>query len=91
MNGSTRACISILGAFGFLAIVAGIVGVVFTMFQSNGSTAQSVFESVQSLGAVLSGTLLVGASEALRLLSEIRDRLPEPPSAKVQVGVRKAA
>lgn len=88
MNGSTRACVSILNVFGLFALVVGVFATVVAFVNSNDSLFAAFFEAAPGLGAVLSGSLLIGASEALRLLSEIRDSLA---ASRTMPGVRRAA
>jgi len=83
MNGSTRSCVTILNVFGLFALLVGILATVLTIVNSNELSQVTLLETIPGLASILSGTLLIGASEGLRLLSEIRDRLT-PAASGVQ-------
>lgn len=89
MNGSTRACVTILNVFGLISLFIGIIAAVLTVVNSNEFTLGTLVTALPGLASILSGTLLIGASECLRLLSEIRDRLT--PTASGMHRTRQAA
>jgi hypothetical protein len=89
MNGSTRACVTILNVFGLFSLLVGVIATVLTVVNSAELSLGTLFETIPGLASILSGALLIGASEGLRLLSEIRDKLtPTTPAAQ---RVRRAA
>jgi hypothetical protein len=89
MNGSTRACVTILNVFGLFALIIGVIAVVLTATASNGFSMGTILQAVPGLASIVSGALLIGASEGLRLLSEIRESLRARPT--VSQPTRRAA
>lgn len=89
MDGSTRACVMILNVFGLFALLIGVLATVLTVVHADEVTLVTALETIPGLASVLSGTLLIAASEGLRLLSEVRDRLT--PRAAAGPRMRRAA
>lgn len=76
MNGSTHACISLLNAFSLVLLLLGLAGIGLVVSTAANSTTESMVRDVSALvGAIVLSALLRGASEALRLLSEINESL----------------
>jgi len=93
MTSSTRTCISILNAFSLVALFGGGY-VIFTAVTNASSSNTMAMTSTVSigLGTLITATLLRAASEGLRLLSEINERLqPESSSGTVPSATRRAA
>lgn len=79
MNGSTRTCISILNVFSLLLLLAGVAGIAFAIDGVTTKTTEvMIFELAPLLGGIVLSALLRGASEVLRLLAEINDKLQSP-------------
>jgi choline-glycine betaine transporter len=78
MSGTTQACVSILNVFGFLSLFVGLVSLVITLLSrvSEHEALQSILLAlIPGAGAILSGAILAGLAEGLRILSEIRQSL----------------
>lgn len=89
MNSSTRACVTILNVFGLISLLIGVIATTLIVVSSGEFSLILLLEAIPGLASILSGALLVGASEALRLLSEIRDGLA--PATTTAQRVTKAA
>jgi len=91
MNGSTRACISILNAVSLILLFVGFAGVALVVLTAaESSTVAMVINASSLVGTIVVSVLLRSVSEALRLLSAINESVKPSPATEAIRSTRAA-